>query len=235
MCLTCCCCCVVGLISFFSWTPYECVIQCVWVDESMCWQCLDIAIVCIITVLQAKFPSRGKKKELKTEMTWTVLNVEDHWLVCYFYPLSTLIREKRQWWLFCLFSLSPTFSDYEAWVVWRCWLGIAEHIVYTFMAFWIGRPPAQRDTISCKHTNAHTESYYTRNMYPYLSAMCIYSTKPVCILLSSHYCLGQEYSWSMLHTLHLLVELTNWSVWESKMTLKWWLCGLKKKKATCKM
>lgn len=127
-------------------------------------------------------------------MTWTVLDVEDHWLVCYFYPLSTLITEKCQRWLFCLSSLSPALSDYEAWVVWRCWLGIAERIVYKFMAFWIGRPPAPRHTNPCKH--AHT------NPQPHV--ICIpcshpFTAKPISILKSPCLCSGHEYSSSVLH------------------------------------
>lgn len=64
---------------------------------------------------------------------------------------------------FAVFSWVRPLSDYEAWMVWRCWLGIAEHIVYTLIAFYFGQPKAFRhisltcncilltDTVSSQH------------------------------------------------------------------------------------
>lgn len=108
---------------------------------------------------QPAFPPVSKKhnkKRSKFLMRPTVLDVEDHWLECYFYPLSTLITEKRRWWLFCLSSLPTAPSDYQTWASWRRWLGIAERIVYKFMAFldWLASGTETRWLLQHTHTHA---------------------------------------------------------------------------------
>lgn len=74
----------------------------------LCPRCLCLDVCTDNTVAWPRKTSKRKS----ILMTWTGLGVLDQWLVCYFYPLSLLIREKCQRWFWSLFSFP---CDCEAW------------------------------------------------------------------------------------------------------------------------
>lgn len=144
-------------------------LSCIWVDG--CLSAGSVWTLLLFVIYRYSKPSfpPGKKK-VQTEMTWTLQDMEDHWLVCYFYPLSTSIMEERQWWLFCLFFLFLPLSLITR--RGRCG-GVDWELQSTlFTHSWLFGLAGLRlwDTQSLASTKTHTQSYS--------DVMCIPSSWP---------------------------------------------------------
>lgn len=133
-------CCAVRLISSFhgSCLHYECVV-CLneWVSVC-CSPCLDI---CITPLLCEPSFCLGEKKQKNNQVNWKDLSytgcrgplISMLFLpsVCFDYG-ETPVMAPLSFPLALQLALIARRG-----LVWRCWLGIAERIVYKFMAFWI--------------------------------------------------------------------------------------------------
>lgn len=185
-------------ISFFSRPPSGCSL-CVWADRCA----LFGRRYCS---RPAGFASQVSASRKWTKMPRAVLDVEDQRLACYSYPLSTLIMEKRRWWLLCLFSLSPT--------LWLRGVGGVEVLIGNC------RP-------HCLHIHGFLDwsasGYKTHTHMWYVSLALTHAhsqPKPISILKSPYLCWGHEYSWSTLRSTHLWVEVTVQPVWENMIDIK---------------